>query len=45
MLIENIRNVSVIAFTLKKAECLNIKLVKNPKKSPMLRETAPSMKN
>jgi hypothetical protein len=45
MLKENIRKVSVIAFTRKNDACLNVKLVRNPKNNPMLSETTPSMKN
>jgi hypothetical protein len=42
---ENSRKVSVIGLIRKKLQCLNIKLVRNPKKSPINKETTPSITN
>jgi len=39
------RKVSMIGFTLRKRQCLNMKLVRNPKMSPIVSETIPSIKN
>lgn len=45
MLKVKIKNVSVIALTLKKEACLKMKLVRNPKNNPILNDTIPSIKN
>ena len=42
---ENNRKVSVIGFIRKKLQCLNMKLVRNPKNRPITKETTPSIKN
>jgi hypothetical protein len=42
---ENNRNVSVIGLIRIKLQCLNIKLVRNPKNKPILKEMNPNIKN
>lgn len=39
------KKVSIIGLTLRNRQCLNTKLVRKPKKRPIVSETIPSMKN
>lgn len=39
------RNVSMMGFTRKKRQCLKMKLVRKPNRSPITRDTIPSIKN
>ena len=45
MLNENSKNVSLIALMRKKLACLNTKLVRNPKSSPISKEIIATMKS